>query len=324
MDPLIDPGEYAALAYCTYLNQASLGLIPRTSLEASVRFLADVAQHGNLRLSDQAGARVLDGLRTAAAGLLGAPAASVAVTGGASEGLGQLAALLSSAGGEVVLVSSDFPSVTYPWLAARDRLGMHIRWVRDTPVRDLTLSLGDAISERTTVVCVSPVQFATGSQVNVAALAAATPVIVGWKGSATPFDFTPQELSLAADARRFELSTMSYSAAVGLLTSIKLLTGIGLTAISEHASRLAADLAEQTAPLGWAPYRLPGERSASGHIVSLRHPAAAADGVQAALASQHKISTSSRAGGIRVSLHAYNSSDDIRALAQALASVAPR
>jgi kynureninase len=109
MDPLIDPGEYAALAYCTYLNQASLGLIPRTSVEASVRFLTDVAQHGNLRLSDQAEARVLDGLRTAAAGLLGAPVASVAVVGGASEGLGQLAALLSSAGGEVVLVASDFP-----------------------------------------------------------------------------------------------------------------------------------------------------------------------------------------------------------------------
>ena len=61
-------------------------------------------------------------------------------------------------------MSSDFPSVTYPWLAARDRLGMHIRWVRDTPARDLTLSLGDAISDRTTVVCVSPVQFATGSR----------------------------------------------------------------------------------------------------------------------------------------------------------------
>ena len=172
MDPLIDPGEYAALAYCTYLNQASLGLIPRTSLEASVRFLTDVAQHGNLRLSDQAEARILDGLRTAAAELLGAPVASVAVVGGASEGLGQLAALLSSAGGEVVLVSSDFPSVTYPWLAARDRLGMHIRWVRDTPVHDLTLSLSDAIGERTTVVCVSPVQFATGSRVDVAALVA--------------------------------------------------------------------------------------------------------------------------------------------------------
>src|SRR5262249_57672632 len=108
----------------------------------------------------------------------------------------------------------------------------------------------------------------------------------------TPFDFTPEELSLADDARRFELSTMSYSAAVGLLTSIKLLTSIGLTAISEHASRLAADLAEQTAPLGWAPYRAPGERSATRHIVSLRHPAAAADDAQAGLASRHQINAS--------------------------------
>ena len=88
MDPLIDRGEYAALAYCTYLNQASLGLIPRASVEASVQFLTEVAQHGNLRLSDQAEARVLDGLRMAAAELLGAPVASVAVVGGASEGLG--------------------------------------------------------------------------------------------------------------------------------------------------------------------------------------------------------------------------------------------
>src|SRR5262249_58411888 len=105
-------------------------------------------------------------------------------------------------------------------------------------------------------------------------LAAATPVIVGWKGSATPFDFTPQELSLAADARRFELSTMSYSAAIGLLTSIKLLTRVGLTAISEHARRLAADLAEQAAPLGCAPYPAPGERSASVPRGSLRHRSA--------------------------------------------------
>ena len=152
MDALIDPGEYAALAYCTYLNQASLGLIPRTSLEASVQFLTDVAQHGNLRLSDQAEARVLDGLRTAAAELLGAPVASVGMVGGASEGLGQLAALLSSAGGEVVLVSSDFPSVTYPWLAAAQRREIELRFVEDRPDGDLTHDLMDAIDPTTSVV----------------------------------------------------------------------------------------------------------------------------------------------------------------------------
>jgi selenocysteine lyase/cysteine desulfurase len=49
-----------------------------------------------------------------------------------------------------------------------------------------------------------------------------------------------------------------------------------------------------------------------------------ADRVQAALASQHNINTSARVGGIRVSLHTYNSSDDIHALARALASVGLR
>src|SRR3974390_1259616 len=123
MDALIDPGEYAALASCTYLNQASLGLIPRTSVAASVRFLTEVAQHGNLRLSDQAEAGILDGLRTAAAGLLGAPVASVAVVGGASEGLGQLPRCCP-ARVRWSWCPAISPSVTYPWLAARDRLGM--------------------------------------------------------------------------------------------------------------------------------------------------------------------------------------------------------
>jgi len=375
MVSLIDPGEYSALSGCTYLNQASLGLIPRTALEASIRFLTDVAQHGNLHLSDEAEAEILSTLRTAAAGLFGAPVASVAVLGGATEGLGQLTAMLAGSDGEVILVTGDFPSVTYPWLAARDRSGMRIRWVRDIAAEDLTLSLVDAINERTTVVCVSAVQFATGTLVDVAALVArarsvgarvvvdvtqmagAVPVtmsewgadalvcsgykwlsapggvallaitedlaptippLVGWKGSATPFDFKPRELALAADARRFELSTISYSAAAGLLSSIKLLTGTGLAAIRQHASRLAADLVERAAPLGWAPYRPLGDRSASGHIVSLKHPTAVADEVQAALAREHRIITSSRGGRIRVSLHAYNCADDVRALSEAL------
>jgi len=114
MAPLIDRREYAGLADCRYLNQASLGLMPRVSLEASTRFLTEVAQHGNLRLSDQAEAEILDPLRAAAAELLGAPVVSLAVVGAASEGLGQLAALLSDPDGEVILVPSDFPSVTYP------------------------------------------------------------------------------------------------------------------------------------------------------------------------------------------------------------------
>ena len=286
---LIPREEYAALERCVYLNQASLGLVPRRSTKAMVDFLVDVAQYGNVRLSDAAEERILDDLREAAAGLFEAPLRSVAVVGGASEALGQLAILTAKAGGEVLLVASDFPSVTYPWLVAHERFGTVVRWVQDSPRQDLTAALVDGIQSGTTAVCFSAVQFATGSLVDVgevvrrahavgarvivdvtqmagamavslrswsadalvcsgykwlsthggvALLVVAdellqdVPPIVGWKGTQHPFQFDPTTLALATDARRFELSTIAYSSAAGLSTSIELLAGVGFPALT--------------------------------------------------------------------------------------------
>jgi cysteine desulfurase / selenocysteine lyase len=368
--------EYAALEHCVYLNQASLGLVPRRSTEAMVEFLVGVAQYGNVRLSDAAEERILDHLREAAAGLFDAPLRSIAVVGGASEALGQLAILTAKAGGEVVLVASDFPSVTYPWLVARERFGVMIKWVEDDPGQNLTAALVDSIQGGTTAVCFSAVQFATGTLVDVgevvrrahavgarvivdvtqmagamavslrswsadalvcsgykwlsthggvALLAVAdellhrVPPIIGWKGAQHPFQFEPTTLALASDARRFELSTIAYSSATGLSNSIALLTGVGFPALAEHAEALARELVAAAAPHGWLPYRDLDVPGASHHIVSLRHPTLAASAIQARLAEERRIVVSSRGGGIRVSLHAYNDSSDIDALAGALA-----
>ena len=49
---LLPREEYAALDESTYLNQASLGLVPRSSVDAMTEFLREVGQHGNVRLSD--------------------------------------------------------------------------------------------------------------------------------------------------------------------------------------------------------------------------------------------------------------------------------
>jgi len=171
MDSLVPRDEYVALRHCVYLNQAALGLIPATSVSAMVHFLADVAQLGNLRMSDDAEVVVLDDLRRAAAQLLDVPPAWVAITGGASEALGQVAALVSEIEGSVLLVSSDFPSVTYPWLTAAQRRATAIKTVDDRADENLTESLIDAIDESTKVVCFGAVQYATGSQVDVAAVA---------------------------------------------------------------------------------------------------------------------------------------------------------
>ena len=116
MEALDSRRDFAALSQSIYLNQAALGLIPVQSIEVMINHLTETAQHGNARLTDEDELRILDDLYIAGADLLGTEAQSVAVLGGASEGLASAAALMPA--GEVVLVSSDFPQ-RHPSMARR-------------------------------------------------------------------------------------------------------------------------------------------------------------------------------------------------------------
>jgi selenocysteine lyase/cysteine desulfurase len=372
---LVPRDRYAALDRCTYLHQASLGLIPVPTIDAMDTFLRQTAQFGNLYLSDDQEAAILDGVRSAGAEVLGTSSDSVAVVAGASEGLGQVTSLLEPEHGTVLLVGSDFPSVTYPWLAAAERHGVSLRFVDDRADRDLTQDLVDAIDPTTVVVAFSVVQYATGTRVDaprvaerahevgarvvvdatqlagagvvdtvgwgadalvtsgykwlsahggVALLALApdlvqrVPRLVGWMGAQRPFDFDPLTLRLADDARRFMLSTMSYVAAIGLESSIAMLSSLGFERMEQHARRLATYLIEQVAELGWRPFRPVADPSAASHIVSLRH-ADHDPGVTAErLASESRVICGGRAGGLRISLHAYNEGDDVDRLVEGL------
>ena len=91
---LVPRDRYAALDRCTYFNQASLGLIPVPTIDAMDTFLRETAQFGNLYLSDDQEAAILDGVRSAGAEVLGTSSGAVAVVAGASEGIGQVASLL--------------------------------------------------------------------------------------------------------------------------------------------------------------------------------------------------------------------------------------
>ena len=98
--------------------------------------------------------------------MLGTTADAVAVVAGASEGLGQVTSLLEPDCRTVVLVPSDFPSVTYPWLGVAERREVALRFVEDRPDRDLTQGLVEAIDPTTGVVAFSAVQYGTGTQVD--------------------------------------------------------------------------------------------------------------------------------------------------------------
>ncbi len=372
---LVPRDRYAALERCTYFNQAALGLIPVSTIDAMDAFLRQTAQFGNLYLSDDQEAAILDGVRSAGAEVLGTSSDALAVVAGASEGLGQVTSLLEPKHGTVLLVGSDFPSVTYPWLAAAERRGISLRFIDDRADRDLTQDLVEAVDPATVVVAFSVVQYATGTRVDagrvadrahevgarvvvdatqlagagvvdtigwgadalvtsgykwlsshggVALLALAPdlvlrlPGLVGWKGTHHPFAFDPLALRLADDARRFELSTMSYASAIGLESSIAMLSSLGFERI-ERACAGSGDVPHRSvAELGWRPFRPLSDPSAASHIVSLRH-ADHDPGVTAErLASESRIICGGRAGGLRISLHAYNDGDDVDRLVEAL------
>ena len=111
---LVPRDRYAALDRCTYLNQASLGLIPVPTLDAMDAFLRQTAQFGNLYLSDDQEAAILDRVRSAGAEVLGTSSSAVAVVAGASEGLGQVTSLLEPEQGTVLLVAIGLPERDVP------------------------------------------------------------------------------------------------------------------------------------------------------------------------------------------------------------------
>jgi selenocysteine lyase/cysteine desulfurase len=168
MEAITPRHDFVSLEKTAYLNQAALGLIPAQSLQAMVDHLVQTAQHGNVWLTDEDEMRILDGLRAEGARLLGTSSDAVAVLGGASQGLTAAVAMMPA--GDVVLVDTDFPSVTHPWLAGggSDRT---VVWVSDEAGVNLTERLVDAVRPGTAAVCVSAVMYATGTQIDCSAIA---------------------------------------------------------------------------------------------------------------------------------------------------------
>jgi selenocysteine lyase/cysteine desulfurase len=149
----------------------------------------------------------------------------------------------------------------------------------------------------------------------------ALPPHPGWMGTEQPFAFDGLLLRPARGARRFEQSTLAYASALGLTRSIIGLNTLGYDIIEAHARGLADELIDAVQPLGWHPFRPLDDSSASTHLVALRHPTLDAATVRRKLHDEHRIVTSARLDAIRVSLHVYNDSSDIEALAVALTQI---
>ncbi len=168
VDALSLRSGYPCLDQSSYLNQASLGLLHDKTVAEMTEFLSTVARYGNLKMTDKQEANFLDPLRDSISKLLQAQPGNIAILSSASELLSQVPNLCSpEPNSKIILVSTDFPSITRPWLTNKKTSDLKICFVHEVPNADLTQTIIENIDHNTSVVCVSYVQFASGTRIDI-------------------------------------------------------------------------------------------------------------------------------------------------------------
>ncbi len=160
--------DYPCLSKSTYLNQASLGLISQGTVRTMHKFLDETGRYGNLNMTDEEEASFLEPLRFSGSKLIDCNPDNLAITSSASEILNQLPYLFEpESGSKILLISTDFPALTRPWLAYCQKVDCEVEFIDENPELNLTKQLIERIDARTAAVCVSYVQFSTGTLINI-------------------------------------------------------------------------------------------------------------------------------------------------------------
>jgi cysteine desulfurase/selenocysteine lyase len=144
-----------------YLNHAAVSPPPTTALEAVNAQLTDVAHNGSLNY--RSWVAVKERARRVAAEMIGARSHQIAFMRNTSDGLSTIANGLGWRDGDnLVTFRAEFPSNIYPWLRLRKTHGVEVRMCEERDGRvDLDEMIG-LIDNKTRLVAISHVQYASG------------------------------------------------------------------------------------------------------------------------------------------------------------------
>jgi selenocysteine lyase/cysteine desulfurase len=149
-----------------YLNHAAVSPLPISTIEAVESQLRDVAENGSLNYRNWVATK--ERARRFAADMIGARPEQIVFMRNTSDGLSTIAnGLRWRAGDNLVTFRNEFPSNIYPWLRVREACGVEVRMCEE---RDGRIALDDMIGlidERTRIVAISQVQYASGFRADV-------------------------------------------------------------------------------------------------------------------------------------------------------------
>jgi selenocysteine lyase/cysteine desulfurase len=350
-----------------FFDHAAVAPLPLRAQGALTAYAAELGENGIVGAS--ARLRRVEAVRTLAGQLLNADPLDVAFIKNTSEGIGIVAEGLPwHPGDNVVLPADEYPANVYPWLNLADR-GVEVRRVPSREQGRIALDdLRAALDDRTRVVSLSFVEFASGFRNDLDSVGElcrargillcvdaiqglgalpldvrrmpidflATdghkwllgpegaglfyirrelvdrlhPVGVGWYSVEGAWDFGTTDFRLKPHAGRWESGALNLAGIFALGASLELLLGAGIDSVASRVFELTDYLCEAAGAAGLEVYssRRQGEKSG---IVSLLPPADADPRVLVHRLRQEGVVVNQRAGRLRVSPHAYNTTGEI-------------
>ena len=139
------------------------------------------------------------------------------------------------------------------------------------------------------------------------------PTISGWFAQKNPFAFDVKNLDLSPTARRFEAGTPPIPNLYAAKAGVQLLQSIGMTSVAEHIAQLTRELAQGVRELGIA-CKTPVDSVGPLTVLQCKDSE-----LLVRRLGERTMVVSNRSDGLRISFHAYNTSEDVAAALQALA-----
>jgi len=157
-------GQFPVRQRLVYLNHAAVAPLCRPAAEAMRRLAADAMEYGSLHYGEWL--ETYEGLRTAAARLIGASRGEITLVKNTSEGIATIAMGMHwRSGDKIVAFREEFPANYYPWKRL-EGTGVHVEWLSYLDPLDRI----DQACRGARLLAISFVQYLSGHRVDLEAI----------------------------------------------------------------------------------------------------------------------------------------------------------
>ncbi len=160
--------EFPVTKNLVYFNHAAVAPLPVSSKRRVESFLNDYSSLGCVNYPSWIESQ--EKTRQLAATILGAKSVEIAFVKNTSTGISMVAqAIKWKEGDNIIIPETEFPANAYPWFNLREK-GVKVKIVKEREGRFYPQDFKDQIDERTRLISVSWVEFASGFMNDIAAI----------------------------------------------------------------------------------------------------------------------------------------------------------